>query len=426
MKKFDKIFQEKLARVIVSDRNILHKLSRIRDNIDIESIFDVPVYSWFVSRSLVYFEKYNTCPPREYFSRCIKKNNIPHGEKRFYWKFYKRLKKPVKNKNYYVDELFAFLKYKIIERSISLSIDELNNGNIDRVVDRIMESVDKTKIVEDDIGLVFFEEYKKRLNDVEVDAGIKTGITSFDRLFKNNGITKRKLFVIAAPPGKGKTSWLVDKGYKAILQGKSVLFITLEMSEQEIFERFLASFSGVPLFNIAKKKKLVRKRVGGFPKRFRNRLIIKEFSSLSLTVNGLSRYIDRLNSELGFYPDLVLIDYADLMKPTKWLKDKREALSSIYTGLKKLAQDKEVAIWTASQVGRKALWSKIIDIDTLWEDFGKAMIADSIVALCMKKKERENSRARLYVAKNRDGIDGVEVPVKVDYSTQRFYSLREN
>jgi hypothetical protein len=147
-------------------------------------------------------------------------------------------------------------------------------------------------------------------------------------------------------------------------------------------------------------------------------LIIKYFPTKSVGVLGLKAHLEK-TIMLGQSPDLVIVDYGDLLKiNTK--KDKHEALEELYEDLRGMAGEYEIPVWTASQAGRSALEEDIIEADKIASSYGKVMVADFLMSLSRKVEDKMSGTGRGHVIKNRFGPDGVTLPCKINTNNGQF------
>ena len=122
---------------------------------------------------------------------------------------------------------------------------------------------------------------------------------------------------------------------------------------------------------------------------------------------------------------MVIIDYADIMRSSKSYDSIRHELMLIYEELRQLSQDFNLPIWTASQSNRSGSGADVVGLENMSEAYGKAMVADCVITLARKPEEKASGFARLFVAKNRAGRDGLIFPIKIDTATSRFTQLTE-
>jgi replicative DNA helicase len=147
------------------------------------------------------------------------------------------------------------------------------------------------------------------------------------------------------------------------------------------------------------------------------RLKIKKYRTNECTIDTIRSYLNRLEMEDGFKPDMIVVDYADLISPRKSYSDKRFELESVYLELRDLADEYKCPVWTASQANRGSLDKKVITIADLAEAFNKANIADLMVALCQTVEEKEDGIMRWHVAKHRNGEANITLEGDIEYLT---------
>lgn len=231
------------------------------------------------------------------------------------------------------------------------------------------------------------------------------------------GAYPNKLYFIAAPPGFGKSLFLVNIGHHALTQDKTVFHFTLEMTASEVMTRYDCLVAGKPIIDIINSPASV---IDGYIKKFtdlhpKSHLLLKEFPPEVLTKEMLALYIKRKIMSSGRKPDVIIVDYADLMKSSVKNTERRSDLGLIYRQLKALAAEFSCPVWTASQINRAGYDRAESDISNLAESWEKAMIADLVLVARQTKEEFTANKLRLYVGKNRSGAARGEIPCKVSY-----------
>ena len=127
----------------------------------------------------------------------------------------------------------------------------------------------------------------------------------------------------------------------------------------------------------------------------------------------------------SFVPHVIIVDYADIMRSTRSYDSLRHELKLVYEELRNLAMDLNVPIWTASQANRDSANSDIVGLENMSEAYGKAMVADVVISLSRKAAEKSSGYARMFVAKNRAGKDGILFPVNIDTSMSKFSVIED-
>jgi replicative DNA helicase len=113
---------------------------------------------------------------------------------------------------------------------------------------------------------------------------------------------------------------------------------------------------------------------------------------------------------------MILGDYADLLRPSRSTGEKRHELEETYESLRALAQIYEMPVWTASQTNRGGLNAEVITMEAISEAFNKCFVADFIFSLSRTVTDKQANKGRIFIAKNRNGPDGLVFPCFVDWS----------
>ena len=129
---------------------------------------------------------------------------------------------------------------------------------------------------------------------------------------------------------------------------------------------------------------------------------------------------------LGYEPDLVLLDYADLLRSTEKAEARYIELGAIYEQLRGLAGEYQVPIWTASQSQRSSIQDDVIQADKIAESYSKIMTADLVLSLSRKLEDKVNHTGRMHVIKNRFGSDGMTFPVYMNPALGKMEVYDEN
>ena len=156
-------------------------------------------------------------------------------------------------------------------------------------------------------------------------------------------------------------------------------------------------------------------------------LIIKEFPTGRATVSTIESHINKC-SGMGIKPDMVIIDYVDLLSSRRKNRERKDEIDDIYTSTKGLARQLDIPIWSVSQVNRAGAQDKIIEGDKAAGSYDKMMISDFAMSLSRKKEDKVNNTGRFHIMKNRYGMDGLTFSVNADTSTGHFevYDYKDN
>ena len=215
-----------------------------------------------------------------------------------------------------------------------------------------------------------------------------------------------------APTGGGKSFFLVNLGYGALAAGKNVIHYSFELSETHVGNRYDSRITGIPTKELRNRMveaeaQLVRFNGG--------QLYIKEYPPKVATINTIKFHMGRLLSN-GFDPDLIIIDYGDLMKSRRGYDQKRFELESIFEDLRALSMEMKLPIWTATQSNREGFNDDVITIDKVGEAINKAMVVDFFGTFSQRK---------FHIGKNRMGQANVNYNIDMD-PARAFIDLNDD
>ena len=212
---------------------------------------------------------------------------------------------------------------------------------------------------------------------------------------------------------------LVHFGAQALLDKKNVNHYTMELSENAIGLRYDSHLTGIESNKVPAYKDEVMRLEDEMNL---GKLMIKGYPTGTATIQTLRAHIERCILQ-GHKPDVLLIDYADIMRSTRKYDAPRFELKLIYEELRNLAMTFDIPIWTASQANRDAANADVVGLENMSEAYGKAMVADVVISLSRKPEEKASGFGRLFVAKNRAGNDGIVYPAKINTATSTISVL---
>jgi replicative DNA helicase len=234
------------------------------------------------------------------------------------------------------------------------------------------------------------------------------------------GLGGGDLGIIFGNPGGGKSWMLVNMGAQAILNGKNVCHYTLELSEDYMGKRYDALLINEDVQTIHKHREQINAKVA----ELKGKLIIKEFAMGKASISSIESHIQKC-TDLGYKPDLIIIDYVDLLKSKRKSIDRKDEIDDIYVSTKGLARELNLPVWSVSQVNRAGAKDNIIEGDKAAGSYDKMMITDVAISLSRKKEDKVNGTGRLHIMKNRYGMDGLSYYMKADTSTGHFQVLSQ-
>ena len=306
------------------------------------------------------------------------------------------------------EKALEFCKNQVMKNAIMQSVDLLEQQNYDQIKSMIDGAMKAG--VERDIGHEYITGLEERLSSTTR----VTQPTKWDSVneLMDGGLAGGELGVIVAPAGIGKSWTLQALGTEAIKQGKTVIYYTLELNAQYVGLRYDTIISGQPTGNLQFYKEDVMKAIG----KLKGELIIKYYPTRTASVNTLIGHMQQCEMQ-GIKADMVLVDYADIMKSTSNFTEKRHQIGHVYEELRGMAGEFDIPIWTASQANRSSLEEDVIDASKVSEDYSKVMTADFVMSMSRKVEDKIAHTGRFHVIKNRFGPDGITFPATINTNT---------
>ena len=400
-------FQTKVISSLLTHKEFL---VNIHDIIS-EEYFDNSAHKWVITEILKYYDKYHTTPSMEVLK--IELKRIDNEVLQLSIK--EQLKEAYRASDddlAYVEEEFSnFCKNQQLKKALLTSVDLLNAGDYDSIrhlVDNALKAGgDKN------LGLEYSKDIESRYRE-EHRTAVPTPWPIFNDLMQG-GLGEGDFGLIFGNPGGGKSWTLIALGAYAVQQGFNVIHYTLELGEDYVGRRYDACFTNIPVNTILQHKETVEKEIIELP----GNLVIKEYSPGKASISTLESHIQKC-IDLDFKPDLILIDYVDLLRSKRNNRERKDEIDDIYLSTKGLARELKVPIWSVSQVNRAGAKDDIIEGDKAAGSYDKIMITDVAISLSRKKEDKIAGTGRFHIMKNRYGIDGMTFGAKIDTSTGHF------
>lgn len=254
---------------------------------------------------------------------------------------------------YTTNEVESFCRRKAIERAVLASPALIEAGDYGKVEQLVRDAISVS--LHRDLGLDYFKDplsWLERLASSPLRT--PTGFTPIDDLL-GGGLARTEIILFCANSGGGKSITLANLGYNFLKQGKRVLYLTLELSEDLVGQRYNMMFTGIPSFAIQREYETIAYKLNTVSKEL-GHLVIKWMPS-GTNSNAIRSYLKEYELQYGVVPDLLIVDYLDLMNPNEkvsadniWNKDKLSTEQ-----LKDVGTEYNLFVATASQLNRAAL-----------------------------------------------------------------------
>jgi len=365
-----------------------------------------------------YYKKFKQRPSQSVFTNEIKKQianksisetNIPYIAD-----VLKQLFNKVENLEYSRNEATRYLKRLMHREAAKKYIDLIESNREEEIYKEFIKI--KSFGIKEEPDLFYFD--VNREDVYKEEQRIPTLIPELDQII--GGIGRKELFIILSSPKSGKSIFLMNLGVAAVLTGYKVIYYTFEMSAKKVIRRFDSRFSGITHSSLPISQPTLQSKLEELKKKFKESLVIKEYPTYGCSVSMIEENLDSLASKYDFKPDMIITDYADIMRPEEKSDIRRFDLEEIYGGLRRIAGERNMAVVTASQGNRASLSKKVVTIADLSECYAKAFIADIIISMCQTLEEEEKEELRLYIAASRDTPKGALIPIKTNYSKMIF------
>lgn len=406
---YGKTFQEKIIQALIVDHRWA---SQVQEVMRVE-YFEFRYLQYLAERIVGYYARYKCFPSFENLITVVRDDLKGDSDEVLRMHVIEFLSKVRQNPNvndlpYVKEKTLDFCRKQEIKESLERIVDRVESADYDQIVEDLNRAVNKGSC--ESIGHSFEEDREARFIEQERHP-IPTGIDEIDcQRILRGGLGRGELGVVVAPTGVGKSHALVHFGAEALLRKKNVIHYTFELSENAIGLRYDSHITGIESNKVPMHKEEVMKREDEMNL---GKLIIKGYPTGTATIQTLRAHIERCTLQ-GHKPDLILIDYADIMRSTRKYDAPRFELKLIYEELRNLAMTFDLPIWTASQANREASTADVVGLENMSEAYGKAMVADVVISLSRKPDEKATGLGRLFVAKNRAGQDGIVYPVKIN------------
>jgi archaellum biogenesis ATPase FlaH len=332
---------------------------------------------------------------------------------------------PEENYTWLMNEFEQFSRHKGLERAILKSADLLEKGEYGPVEKMIKDAVQIS--LQKDMGTDYFEDPRSRLEGLKNSNGqISTGWPSVDKKLYG-GFNRGELNIWCAASGGGKSLFLANLGVNWALQGLNVLYLTFELSEALVAMRMDSMMTGIATREVFKNLEDVELKVKMLGKKSGSVQI--KYMPSGKTTNDLRAYLKEYQVKKGFKPDILLIDYLDLMMPMSvkvspsdlFVKDKY-----VSEELRNLAMETQAIVVTASQLNRAAVEEIEFDHSHISGGLSKIQTADNVIGIFTSRAMKERGRYQIQFMKTRSSSGvGQKVDLEFNVDTLRINDLGE-
>lgn len=392
-------FQEHLIASVLNDRKFLRKnLSAFRPE-----FFGDDVLKGIAEVVAAFFKKYKDVPSSEAIMQEVEP--APGRTRIEYEECLESIgEKLGVDSEYYQGKIVEWARTQSVGNALRESAVFLESGDVDSIKRSIDSALRVGAGLQDQHVYNYLSSTKKRVKEYKKNGSLgerlATGFYPLDEAM-NGGLARGELGVIVAPPKHGKTTTLVNIGSAALLAQKKVIYVTLELSRKMIAAKFDSRLIGMTPHMIKKKPKKFLRAIEELRDKLTGGLTIAEYPTKGVTVDQIGGMVESNGGA-----DLVLIDYAQLVRTHMKREESWYRLTEIYEDLRRMAGELKTRVWTAHQGNRPSATSKVLRMEHIAGDFNVAGICDVGISVNQTDEERAQGRLRYYVFASRIGDSG--------------------
>jgi len=282
------------------------------------------------------------------------------------------------------------------------------------------------------IGHDYLQDYDERYESYHrKEDKIPFDLEFFDKITKG-GLPNKTLNIALAGTGVGKSLFMCHVASSVLLQGKNVLYITLEMAEEKIAERIDANLLNVPIQDITDLPRLMfENKVNNISKKTQGSLIIKEYPTASAHSGHFKALLNELALKKSFKPDIIFIDYLNICSSSRYRAGSNvnsySFIKAIAEELRGLAVETNLPIVSATQTTRSGFGSSDVDLTDTSESFGLPATADLMFALISTEELEALNQIMVKQLKNRynDPTIFKRFVIGIDRAKMRLYDVEQ-
>lgn len=402
-----------------------------------EDYFHDPADKVVFNLTKAYVDKYNSFPSKE--ALFIELQNVDGLNEGVYKASQAKIgvyeRTEDKEVKWLVDTTEKFCQDKALHNGILESIRILDGGS-KRGKGEIPELLQKALGVSFDtsVGHSYFDDWEDRFDFYHrKEVKVSTGLHYLD-LVMDGGPPGKTLNVIMAPTGVGKSLVMGHLAQHSMMEGKNVLYITLELADKQIGKRIDANILDTLISDVGKKtdKQSFGKKLNSFRTKTIGALEIVEYPATACSAHTIRNLLNELKLKKKFVPDVIFLDYLNLCASSRikmgGTVNSFGYIKAVAEEIRGVAQEFDVPIWTATQTNRSGWNNTDIDLDNTSESFGLPMTADFMIAVMLPPDMEGMDQYLFKQLKNRYGDVNryKRFVVGVDKPKMRLYDVEQS
>lgn len=384
-----------------------------------------------------FINKFNALPSREALT--IEVSNLTNINDKDYTSLNEYISTLVKveedDKQWLVDTTEKFCQEKALYNAImeSISIIDDKEGRKDKgAIPEILSDALSVSF-DPNVGHDFIDNASDRYDFYhKVEERVPFDISKLNDITKG-GVPKKSLNIILAGTGVGKSLAMCHMATANLMDGKNVLYITMEMAEEKIAERIDANILNVTLDDLKQMpRQSYEKKMERVKGKTSGKLIVKEYPTAAAGVGHFRHLLNELRLKKSFKPDIIYIDYLNICASARM---KMGASINSYTYIKAIAEElrglaveMNVPIWSATQTTRSGYGNSDVGLEDTSESFGLPATADFMMAVIASEELEQLNQVMIKQLKNRygDPNNNKRFVVGIDRAKMRLYDVEES
>lgn len=334
------------------------------------------------------------------------------------------------NEDWLVENTEKFCKDRAVYNAILSSIKIIDGGDKVQTKDAIPSILSDALAVSFDnhIGHDYIDDHESRFDYYHrVEEKIPFDLEMFNKITKG-GLSKKTLNIALAGTGVGKSLFMCHVGASCLVQGKNVLYITMEMAEERIAERIDANLLNLTMDELKViDKDIYENRISKISNKTQGKLIIKEYPTAGAHAGHFRALLEELKMKKDFKPDIIFIDYLNICTSQRMKQggsiNSYTYVKAIAEELRGLAVEYNVPIVSATQTTRSGYTNSDPGLEDTSESFGLPATADFMFALVSNEELESLNQIIVKQLKNRynDPSSYKRFVVGIDRAKMKLY-----
>ena len=322
--------------------------------------------------------------------------------------------------------------YNALMESVQIADGQDKARNQDAIPTIMSEAL--SVCFDDHVGHDYIEDSEARYDFYHrKEEKIPFDLEFFNKITKG-GLPNKTLNIALAGTGVGKSLFMCHMASAVLLQGRNVLYITLEMAEEKIAERIDANLLDVPIQQLSDplfSKGKYQSKIEKLQDKTQGRLVIKEYPTASAHVNHFKSLLNELSLKRGFHPEIIFVDYLNICASSRYknnIVNSYTYVKAIAEELRGLAGEFNVPIVSATQTTRSGYGSSDVELTDTSESFGLPATADLMFALIATEDLEAVNQIMVKQLKNRynDPTVNKRFVLGIDRAKMRLYDCEQS